>query len=397
MHVRSLELHHFRNIETLRWAPAPGLNLIWGGNGQGKTNLLEALHCVLTGRSFRTRRDEDCLPWGRRDDPADPTRVDAALQRRAGRRDLRLLIGRRWKRAFVDATWLPRLGDLWREAAVVTFTPEDAALLKGPPADRCRFLDIVLSQTSAAYLGQLQRYQRALKQVNAVLRTSPPTRDVRGLAEAYWPELAEAGAHLMCARAAALAEAAEPFAARYRELGGAEPVELVYDANLGRYEINPDGTARPFLDTRRPRSADEPLAAGSGAWRPLTGIYLERLRESYDEGRRHGLCAAGVHRDDFSVRLAGQDLRRFGSQGQHRLVALTLKLESARWIERTLGEPPILMLDDFGSELDPGRRMAVLAGLRGSMQVLITATHPRDLGGQVEAGFAAEIRHGTLA
>jgi DNA replication and repair protein RecF len=360
LHLTSLTLRNFRNLEAIQWRPAPGLNLIWGENGQGKTNLLEGIHVALTGRSFRTHRDEDCVPWGRSDDPARPTLAQVSLANRHGERRLRVLLGRAWKRVFADEQWLPRLADLWGEAGVVTFTPEDAALLKGPPAGRRRFLDLTISQFSRAYLGDLVRYNQALRQLNAVYKTWPPERDVRETARAWYPELARAGAALMLARARRLREAAGPVRERFTALGGAGALELAYDPDLAF-----DG-----LDLADP--ALEPQAAADA--------YLARLEASYDDGRRLGLCQLGVHRDDFAVRLEGADLRRFGSQGQHRLAVLTLKLESARWIADALGEPPILLLDDFGSELDPGRREAVLRGLKGAMQVLVTATHPRDLG-----------------
>ncbi len=142
MHLTEFHLRRFRNIRSLDWSPAAGINLIWGENGQGKTNMLEGLHLALTGRSFRTRRDEECLPWAETAhavaDDNEPTMAEVNLVRRPGERKLRLLLSRNWKRAFVDGQWLPRLADLWSEAAVVTFTPDEAGLFKGPPAARRR-------------------------------------------------------------------------------------------------------------------------------------------------------------------------------------------------------------------------------------------------------------------
>lgn len=360
MRLTTVTLRNFRNIAAIEWRPGPGLNLIWGENGQGKTNLLEGVHLALTGRSFRTHRDEETLPWGRLDDPAAPTLAQVTLLGRRGERRLRVTLGKNWKRVFADEQWLERLADLWGEAGVVTFAPDEAGLLKGPPAGRRRFLDVTLSQLSRPYLENLVRYNQALRQLNAVYKTWPPERDVRDLARAYQPELARAGAALAAARARRLREASEPVRARYADLGGAGALELAYDPAL---RLEGFDLADPALD-------QQALAA---AW-------LEALEASYEEGRRLGACQIGVHRDDFTARLDGADLRRFGSQGQHRLAVLTLKLESARWIEEARGEPPLLLLDDFGSELDPGRREAVLRGLKGRMQVLITATHPADLG-----------------
>ena len=376
MRLTSVTIRHFRNIEVLDWQPAPGLSLVWGENGQGKTNLLEAICLALTGRSFRAHRDDEALPWGLTEDSADPTLVQAVLSRNGGGRRLRVLLGREWKRVFADERWLARLADLWGEANVVLFAPEEAALLKGPPAVRRRFLDIVLSQISRIYLEHLQRYNQALRQLNAIYKMQPSGSDARALARAYYPLLAESGAALMIARAHRLRQADAPTGERYGALGGAGRLSLAYAADLKVKDLDP---ADPALDPRR-----------------LAEAYAARLEAAYDEGRRLGLCSLGAHRDDFEARLDGADLRRYGSQGQHRLAALTLKLESARWIEEAVGEPPILLLDDFGSELDPARRQAVLRGLQGKMQVIITATHPADLGPAELFEESRKIVHGGL-
>ena len=363
MLIRSLSIRHFRNIQELDWTPGPGLNLVWGRNGEGKTNLLEAVHYALTGRSFRTRRDEECLPWASGNDAADPTRAEVTLVRERGDRILRLMMGRNWKRAFADGQWLTRLADLLAEAAVVTFTPEEAGLFKGPPSARRVFLDRVLCQISRPYLETLQRYNQALRQLNALLKglRGQASADAgRETARAYYPVIAQSGAMMMISRARRLGEACAPMNERHAELGGRGELALRYDPDLRRLDVDP---------------ADPATDAAS-----LAELYQQRLEDVFEDARRLGACPLGVHRDDFSVQLDGQDLRRFGSQGQHRLAALTLKLESARWIEMMAGEAPILLLDDFGSELDPARREAVLRKLRGSMQVIITATDPADLG-----------------
>lgn len=355
------------------------MNLVWGRNGEGKTNLLEAVHYALTGRSFRTRRDEEGLPWGGGDDEADPTRAEVTLSRQRGERVLRLMMGKGWKRVFADGQWQTRLADLLGEAAVVTFTPEEAGLFKGPPAGRRRFLDRVLCQISRPYLETVQRYDQALRQLNALLKGLRGHSDQerhRETAQAYFPEIAKTGAAMMMARARRLAEASGSMNERYRELGGSGELLLRYDPDLRRLEIDP---ADPSVEVV-----------------PLAELYQGRLEDAYAEARRLGACPLGVHRDDFSVQLDGQDLRRFGSQGQHRLASLTLKLESARWIEEMIGDAPILLLDDFGSELDPDRREAVLRKLSGSMQVIITATDPADLGSTGLFDVSCRIEGGRL-
>ncbi len=368
MRILDLDIRRFRNIDRLAWSPPPGISLIWGDNGQGKTNLLEAAHFALTGRSFRTRRDDDLIPRdGPRDD--DPTLVQATIAARLGERRLRVALGRGCKRLHVDGHLIERLADLWGESAVVTFTPEDAALLKGPPVGRRRFLDAVLAQASRRYLDLLQRYQQALRRLNAVYKRPHASPGVRAEAEAFYPALAEAGAGLMVFRARRLAEAATALGARYNDLGGAGTLEIHYEPDADFATLD-----------------EAPLAA---AW-------IASLAERFDESRRFGATPFGVHRDDFSLRLDDQDLRRYGSQGQHRLTALALKLEAAAWLAASTGAPPILLLDDFGSELDPSRRQSVLHGLRGAMQVLVTATDPADFGGAQSFDSAIRIEKGRI-
>lgn len=369
MHLTAIAIRRLRNIERLDWQPPAGLSLVWGDNGQGKTNLLEAIHLALTGRSFRTRHDDEMLPWGTTD---EPTRVQASLAGNAGTTRLSVAMGRGFKRVYADGQWLARLIEIWSRAAVVTFAPEDADLMKGPPAARRRFLDMVLARISPRYLDQLARYQQALRRLNALYKTRPIDRDVRPEAEAYWSVLSDSGATLVSARKQWIAEAAPELDRRLKELGSTDTSELVYDPNLGEQVIDKDeaGIAKLFLDL---------------------------LGESYADSRRLGTCQVGAHRDDFSLELGGHDLRRFGSQGQHRLIALALKLESAAWIQRISHESPIVLLDDFGSELDPARRASVLAGLAGSMQVLVTATSPKDFPAESPFDAQLEIVRGKIS
>lgn len=373
MQLTHLRLRHFRNIAALDWDPAPGLNLLWGDNGEGKTNVLEGVHFALTGRLIRSRADDPCLPWGRPLDPLDPTLAAAELHTRSGVRNVRVTLGPAGKRAFADGRHVPRLADFWGRAPLVVFTPEEARLFQSAPGDRRRFLDQVLCQLSPAYLGDLQRYHTALRQLNAALR-SESAAAARGQAEAYHPELARTGAALLRTRDARIRLAREGLAARFNALGGRGRLDMHYDTAARRAGLDP--AADP--DELRER-------------------YEARLLAGFEEDRRVGHCRFGPHRDDLTLVLDGHDMRRFGSQGQHRLAALALKLETAGWLADALEEPPLVLLDDFGSELDPGRRAAVLDDLRRAMQVLVTTTDPRDLGDPARFAASRRIVGGAFA
>ena len=250
MHLLTLTIRKFRNIENLQWRPAPGLNLIWGENGQGKTNLLEAVAMAMTGRSFRTRRDEECLPWDQPQNPAAPTLAQVEIQRRLGRRALRLVLGHESKRAFIEGRLAPRLADLWAEGAAVVFTPESVDLFKGPPAARRRLLDMTLAQVSPSYLDRLRRYQATLRQLNAALRSPQPEPQVREAAQAFYPLLADDGAALVAARAQRLADASGPLAERFCGAGRGGPLALRYLPNLKDQAPEPAGAGESLLRER---------------------------------------------------------------------------------------------------------------------------------------------------
>lgn len=353
--LTALSILRFRNLEDLRWEPAPGLNLIVGDNGQGKTNVLDAIHYALLGRSFRTRRDEDCLPWDGGEEP-EPTFIEAAIEKKSAPQTRRLLIEKGRKRIYVDGALAGRVTRLWEGSAVVTFSPADVDLLRDTPARRRRFLDFALSQSSPLYLHSLQRYQKALRELNALLKRSAGSDSIQGQAEAFYPLLAESATTIMTARATHLGRLDEICARTFTDLGGRGKLSLTYRPNLKEIDLGAETESK------------------------LTQAVAERFIAAHAESERLRSLSIGIHRDDFSAHLDGRHLGRFGSQGEHRLSVLALKLGLAALLKSGLGEPPILLLDDFGSELDARRRRGVLSNLRGRMQTFVTCTQSQDLG-----------------
>jgi DNA replication and repair protein RecF len=384
MKVANIQVRNIRNIRKLELEPASGLSLIWGSNGQGKTNLLESVHLGLTGRSFRTRHDAELLPWKARagssvSSPENVSRADILLERRTGSRQFRAVLGDGWKRVFLDGHLLPRLGDLLNEAAVVTFIPEDAGLFKGSPSGRRRFLDSILCQVVPGYLSELHRYRKCARQVNAAIRMAAGRKSpaLEREVEAWMPGLAASAAFIMAERSQRLNGIAGRLEKRFRQLGGKGQAGLKYDPDIRGYPADESKTSD--MDPKRLLEVCHSCLSGS----------------LMSHGSLRGL-QRGIHRDDFSIDLDGLDLGRYGSQGQHRLCALSLKLETAEWIGEMMGESPVLLLDDFGSELDPQRREAVLSGLHGRMQVIVTATDPSDLGHPGMFDLTCHIRNGRI-
>lgn len=367
---RELRFRQFRNFPELRLSfPEAGIAVI-GDNGSGKSNLLEGLYYLEILRSFRGAPDEQLVRFGaevfhiraRFDDPRGGPGVEIAAGFEAR--------GRR-KRVEADGVEQERLADAVGRVGMVIFSPTDVALVAGSPAERRRYLDIVLSLNSPGYLDALQRYRQVLRQRNQALRdgTSAPQL-------AAWSEgLVEWGARVVAARAGWIARRAASYARYHADIGDGTPGRLTYAPAV----------PLPAADDGGDEGAPAP-AAVVDSFR----AELERLERRELE---RGMSLTGPHRDDFvceAVRPDGPvDLRQFGSGGQQRTAAVALRLVEAETIREHRGREPLVLLDDIMAELDPGRsrRLLELMEAEERGQVILTAPKPSDV----------EVRGGALA
>ncbi len=374
MHLDRLTLHHFRNLDGLDVRPAPGLNLVVGPNGHGKSNFLEAIHFLALAHSTRTRKDKDLIAWGA---PAGAEgtsfviRGEATIGVRPHVQSLEYREG--GSRVKVEGLESRRLGDLLGHLLLVAFTPEDLDLLRGGPQERRRFLDVLLCQLDPSTLDVLRRYRLALKQRNATLRWN--VREGEGLLDAYEATLAEAGAGIIMRRREWVQKLAPLATGFYREIVGDDGL------SAGRA-----GEALTMAVT--------PVPATLETVSLLTETLVGRLRESRLRDRETGLTSVGPHRDDLLTFLDGKSVREFASQGQKRSVALALKLAAARLLEESTGLPPILILDDVFAELDPGRRARFGALIAGRGQAFIATPRREDLPFAVES--LIEMENGRI-
>ena len=338
--------------------PPPGAAVI-GPNGSGKTNLIEALYYLEIFRSFRGAPDDQLVRFGgeafhirgRFEDPGTgrELEVTAAYEKR-----------RRKKVVTVDGAEAERLGDALGRIGAVVFSPSDVAIVAGAPGERRRFLDILLSLNARGYLAALQRYRHTLRQRNALLKEEAPPAQV----EPWTAALVDAGATIMAARADWVAKHREGFATRYERIGGEVPARLEY----------------------RPSVAD---AASPGS--DFAGALRSELERLSRRERDRGATLAGPHRDDLGFVRSGDaddcDLRDFGSGGQQRTAAVTLRLVEAATIREARGRAPVILLDDIFAELDPGRSARLLELLDAEPgQAILTAPKATDV----------EVRHGAL-
>ena len=335
MQIGCLVLRDFRNFQTLSYRPTGRLNVLTGRNAQGKTNLLEGLGVLLTGRSFRTSRLADLPSWG-----AEAATLGGDLIHTEGSRTVRRTIQR-----VEDGTW-QSAGDLCPWARVIVFGWQDLAILNGPPAARRDFIDGFAARLYPGHLPALLRYRQILARRNRLLQG--PGAESR---LAPWDEqLAATGMELIDRRRRAVAALSTELARVFPTLAGSgHKVEVAYRTSLGE--------------------ATEPAALLAA---------LERRRA---EETRRGLTLVGPHRDDLAIELDGTDTRAFGSRGEQRLLALALRLAEVLPVTEAAGTAPVLLLDDALSELDGVVGGNVLREIQSAEQVFLTSPEPLAVNG----------------
>ena len=345
MRLASLHLSNVRNYAQLELEPADGLNVFVGRNAQGKSNLLEAISLLGTGKSFRTSRERDLIRDG-----FELASISGEARVRAGTVRLGCTISstpRGTRKMYAVNGRGVRYAKFLGSLRVVTFVPADLQLVSGPPSGRRAFLNTALAQEQKTYYHELARYQKALAQKSALLRAeSEPDPDLLAI---YNETLVEAGTVLMLAReqfVRVLGEAAARVHAQWS--AGAERLQIGYQPGA------------PF----------EVPAADA-----IAGAFAARLRAMAAQERARRSTLVGPHRDDLDLQLDGHPLAAYGSQGQQRTAVLALKVAEYSVMQERSGEAPLLLLDDVLSELDPVRAQAFLAGVGGFEQAFITATH----------------------
>ncbi|HEY8314067.1 MAG TPA: DNA replication/repair protein RecF [Candidatus Baltobacteraceae bacterium] len=352
MKLERIALANVRNYATLDVEPVAGLNVFVGENAQGKSNLLEAISLLGTGKSFRTSKESDLIRNG-----LELASISGEARIRAGTVRLGCTIaatGRGTRKLYTINGRSVRYAKFLGSLRVVTFVPADLHLVSGPPSGRRGLLNVALAQDSPSYYRDLARYQKALQQKAALLRGAvEPDAELFSI---YNSALVEAGTALMLARrhfVAAVAGAAARVHAQWT--GGAERLAVRYEPNV-RFEA-------PTEDS-------------------IASAFAERLREVEAAERARKISLAGPHRDDVALLLDGESLAAYGSQGQQRTAVLALKVGEYAVMHERSGEAPLLLLDDVLSELDARRARAFLAGVGAYEQAFITATHlPPELAG----------------
>ena len=365
MKLEHIELNSFRNYDRLSLDFAPGVNLIVGDNAQGKTNLLEAISYLGSGKSFRTQKAAELVKLG-----ADFGDLEGKVFSQEREQTLRWVLfpASRPRQLFCNGVKKKTAGEISGILQTVLFCPEDLMVLKAGASARRKLGDNALCQLRPNYEAALTEYNRILEQKNRILKDRYENPALLQILPEYNTRLCQVGALLISYRARfykGLGEAAQKYHASFS--GGAEEFLLEY---------------------KTVSTVKDPFASVS----VLTENLLEHL-ESHEQAELDSAqCLTGPHKDDFDVSLSGMSLKAFGSQGQVRTSAISLKLAQRELMGREAGEIPVLLLDDVLSELDPGRQDFVLNQITEG-QVFITCCEP---GRFTKLGKTMEIRRGEV-
>ena len=365
MHLNKINLRNFRNYEEISLDFEPGVNLIVGDNAQGKTNLLEAISYLGSGKSFRAQKTSEMVRFDQ--DFADLEGEIFAQERDQSLRWV-LFRGSRPRQIFRNGAKKKTAGDIAGVLPTVLFCPEDLMVLKTGAAQRRRLGDHGLCQLRPNYDAALTEYNRILDQKNRILKDHFENPAVLEILPEYNARLCQVGAMLISYRARfydALGKAAAKFHNQFS--GGAEDFCLQYKTV--------STVSDPFA----------PIAK-------LTEDLQSHLERHYRAELETAQCLTGPHKDDFEVCLSGINLKSYGSQGQTRTAAISLKLAQRQLMGKEWGEEPVLLLDDVLSELDPGRQDFVLNQIV-SGQVFITCCEP---GRFTKLGKTIEIQKGKV-
>lgn len=334
MIIQTLELQNFRNYRTLKLDFDRGTNILCGDNAQGKTNILEAVYLSGTTKSHKGCKDKDIIRFG-----ADEShiRIFVEKQKQPFRIDLHLKKNKA-KGIAVNTIPIKKASELFGILNLVFFSPEDLNIVKNGPSERRRFMDSELCQLDKIYLSHLAKYNKILNQRNKLLKDINFRPDLKDTLSIWDIQLIQYGKQIIKSRMEFIRRLNEIVTGiHYRISGGREKLLLSYEPNSPKERLEDD------------------------------------LNKAREKDLRLGQTSVGPHKDDMSFSVSGIDLRKFGSQGQQRTCALSLKLSEIELVKQVMKDAPVLLLDDVLSELDSNRQNYLLENISGT-QTIITCT-----------------------
>ncbi len=343
MTVNTLTLHNFRNIGEMVFSPAKNVNIICGDNAQGKTNLIEALWLFTGAKSFRGAKENEFIKLST---PFAALSLAFESEEREQTADIKLYDLKK-KEVLLNGAQKESASALAGRFCAVVFAPSHLGIVTEGPAERRRFIDLAIGQIRPMYIKLLSDYQKALAQRNSLLKDIPYHSELQDTVELWDDRLAKTGASIALLRLRYLKKLGGEAAAIYAGLAGPEELfKLTYQPSIG-------------FPNEAPTTQE------------LYEVILKALREDLLEDIRAGFTTRGVHRDDIEIEIGELPAKAYGSQGQKRSAVLSLKLAESNILKDSLGENPVILLDDVMSELDAKRQEYILNHVKDK-QVFIT-------------------------
>ena len=334
MIIRSLKLKNYRNYDLLNMSFDPKTNILYGDNAQGKTNILEALYLSGTTKSHRGTKDRDMIQFG-----YDESHLETMIEKKGITFQIDMHLKKNSPKGIaIDKVPIRRASELFGLVHFVFFSPEDLNIIKEGPAGRRRFIDLELSQLDKIYLSNLSNYNRIINQRNSLLKDIYGQQNLLETLDVWDMQLAEYGIKVLERRKQFVEQVNEIISEiHYRLTGGRERITLSYESSTGNLSLE------------------------------------QALKKNRERDLRMKSTSVGPHRDDLCFMSGNLDIRKFGSQGQQRTTALSLKLSEIELVRQVIRDTPILLLDDVLSELDKNRQNYLLDSIH-DIQTVITCT-----------------------
>ena len=338
MWIKKIKINNFRNYKSQEINLEKNINIFYGENAQGKTNIIEAIFLSSMGKSFRAKKDKEMIMLGE-----EKSNIEIEYEKTDRDGKIKIELGNK-KIVYINGIKIKKLSELLGKINVVIFTPDDINILKGGPQNRRRFLDIMISQLRPNYMYNLNLYLKTLEQRNNYLRQIREENKNENMLDIWDEELSNYAINIYNYRKEFIEKIKNKIKNIHSEItNNKEEIEIEYLSECNSKEK-----------------------------------YLELLKQRRKLDIIKGYTTKGIHRDDFNIYINKKELGIYGSQGQHRTAILSLKLSELNIVKDEIGESPILLLDDFMSELDEKRRKNFLEKIN-DVQVIITCTEKIDI------------------
>ena len=350
MYIKEIYLKNFRNYEDQTIKLKEGINLFFGNNAQGKTNIIESIFLCSMGKSFRARKEKELINFEKKE-----AKIEINYEKKDREGNIKYLINENKKNIFLNDVSIKKTSQILGNINIVLFSPEDINIIKDGPANRRKFLNMLICQLRPKYLYTYNLFVKTLEQKNSYLKNITREQKSDSLLDIYDEKLAESAVSINKYREEFIEKIKEKISKIHKNVTeGKENIKIKYISDC--------------FDKEK---------------------YLEKLKENRNLDIERGYTTSGIHRDDLYFFINGKKVDTFGSQGQQRTAILTLKLAELEVIKDEIGEAPILLLDDFMSELDNERKINFLKGIENT-QIIITCTEKINLGKIEIEGFFVE-------